>query len=105
MALPELAEGVTLETVPRSPDLPVAKIDTPLVLSVLAPIWAAKTETANRLRGRIEKILNSAVASGHRPEGANPARWRGHLDNALGRDAPARDECLHCRGSSTRGAL
>jgi integrase len=56
----------------------VANVDTPLVLKVLEPIWTDKTETASRLRGRIEAILDYATAKGLR-EGPNPARWKGHL--------------------------
>lgn len=52
------------------------------VLQVLEPIWKTKTETASRLRGRIEQVLDWATARGHR-EGLNPARWRGHLDKLL----------------------
>lgn len=52
------------------------------VLAVLRPIWRDKTETANRLRGRIEQILDWARVQGLR-EGENPARWRGHLDKLL----------------------
>jgi integrase len=52
------------------------------VLKVLQPIWTVKAETASRLRGRIEKILDAAKAKGHR-EGENPARWRGNLDHWL----------------------
>lgn len=62
--------------------LPVQEIDTPLVLKVLEPIWNAIPETAYRLRGRIEAVLDSAKARGYRT-GENPARWRGHLDNIL----------------------
>src|SRR5262249_9786381 len=63
-------------------ELPVESIDTTLVLKVLEPIWGDKTETASRLRGRIESILDYAKARGYR-NGENPARWRGHLDNLL----------------------
>jgi integrase len=49
---------------------------------VLEPIWRDKTETASRLRGRIESVLDWATTRGYR-EGANPARWKGHLDNQL----------------------
>ena len=52
------------------------------VLKVIEPMWSTKTETANRVRGRIEAILDWAKARGHR-QGENPARWRGHLDNLL----------------------
>lgn len=62
--------------------LPVALVDTDLVVKVLSPIWQAKTETATRLRGRIESILGWATVSGYRT-GDNPARWKGHLDNLL----------------------
>jgi integrase len=61
---------------------PVDKIDTADVLSVLRPIWQAKPETASRLRGRIERVLNAAKAKGYRT-GENPAAWRGHLENLL----------------------
>jgi len=64
--------------------LPVQSIDTAMVLKVLQPIWQDKTETASRLRGRIEVILDSAKALGYR-NGENPARWRGHLDMLLAR--------------------
>lgn len=62
--------------------LPVDRIDTEAVLSVLQPLWTAKPETASRLRGRIERVLDAARAKGHRA-GENPARWRGHLDHLL----------------------
>ena len=52
------------------------------VLAVLEPIWKTKTETASRLRGRIEQVLDWATVRGYR-EGLNPARWRGHLDKLL----------------------
>ncbi|RYF40960.1 MAG: DUF4102 domain-containing protein, partial [Comamonadaceae bacterium] len=52
------------------------------VLEVLEPIWHTKTETASRLRGRIENVLDFATARGYRT-GDNPARWRGHLDQLL----------------------
>jgi integrase len=52
------------------------------VLAVLEPIWRTKTETASRLRGRLELVLDWATARGYR-EGLNPARWRGHLDKLL----------------------
>lgn len=62
--------------------LPVAEIDTGLVVKCLSPIWESKTETASRLRGRIESVLGWATTSGYR-SGENPARWKGHLDNLL----------------------
>jgi integrase len=62
--------------------LPVAEIDTGLVVKCLSPIWESKTETASRLRGRIESVLGWATTSGYR-NGENPARWKGHLENLL----------------------
>ena len=55
--------------------LPVDKIDTGLVMQAIEPIWTTKTETASRLRGRIEAVLGWAKTRGHR-SGENPARWR-----------------------------
>lgn len=80
--------GATLATYayPVFGALPVAAIDTALVVKVLEPIWTEKNETASRLRGRIESILAWATTSGYR-QGENPARWRGHLDNLLARPA------------------
>lgn len=63
-------------------NLNVAAVDTGLVLKVLEPIWKTKTETASRLRGRIENILSWATVRGYR-QGENPARWKGHLDKLL----------------------
>lgn len=62
--------------------VPVDNVDTGLVLKVLEPIWTTKAETASRLRGRIESVLDWAGARGYRT-GENPARWRGHLDKLL----------------------
>jgi integrase len=67
---------------PKIGHLPVAAIDTGLVLKVIEPIWGDKTETANRVRGRIESVLDWATVRGYR-SGDNVARWRGHLDNVL----------------------
>lgn len=61
---------------------PVDEIDTATVLAVLTPLWQAKLETASRLRGRIEAVLDAAKAQGHR-SGENPAAWRGHLCHLL----------------------
>lgn len=79
----------TLETYafPVMGKLPVAVINTALVLNALEPIWQEKTETASRLRGRIESILDWAAVRGYR-QGENPARWKGHLDKLL----PARSK-------------
>jgi integrase len=62
--------------------LSVQTIDTALVLKVLEPIWTTKPETAGRVRGSIESILDWAKVRGYRA-GENPARWRGHLDKLL----------------------
>lgn len=62
--------------------LSVADIELPHILNVLQPIWTAIPETASRLRGRIEAVLDWATVSGYRT-GLNPARWRGHLDKKL----------------------
>lgn len=64
--------------------LRVSDIKLAHVLDVLQPIWSNKTETASRLRGRIEAVLDWATARGYR-DGANPARWKGHLDQLLAR--------------------
>lgn len=74
----------TLQTYvyPVFKDRPVAAIDDALVLKVLQPIWKDKTETASRIRGRIERILDWARIMKYRT-GDNPARWRGHLDHLL----------------------
>jgi len=63
-------------------EVPVADIDTDLILSCLEPIWSEKTETATRVRQRIESVLDWATARKYR-SGENPARWKGHLDKLL----------------------
>jgi len=79
----------TLDTyaMPILGQVPVAQVDVGSVMRVLEPIWREKTETASRLRGRIESVLDYATARGWRT-GDNPARWRGHMDNLL----PARSK-------------
>lgn len=74
----------TLETYayPVIGSVPVSDINVPLVLKVLEPIWSTKPETAGRVRGRIEAVLDAAKARGH-SEGENPARWKGNLDHLL----------------------
>jgi len=62
--------------------LPVAAIDTGLVVQVLDPIWAEKPETASRVRGRIETVLDAAIVRGFR-QGPNPAQWKGNLAHLL----------------------
>src|SRR5262249_33111561 len=63
-------------------DLPVDAVDTTLVMQALEPLWASRPETASRVRGRVEAILDSAKVRGLR-QGENPAAWRGHLANLL----------------------
>ena len=63
-------------------DMPVRSVGVSDVLRAVHPIWASKTETASRLRGRIESILSWATVAGHR-EGPNPARWKGNLSELL----------------------
>jgi integrase len=74
----------TLETYasPVFGTLPVHAIDVGLVTKALEPIWSTKPETASRVRGRIEAVLDWAKVRGYRA-GENPARWRGHLDHLL----------------------
>ena len=81
--------GSTLATYvyPVFGGLPVEAVDTALVMKVLEPIWTTKTETAGRVRGRIESVLDWAAARKIRG-GENPARWKGHLDKLL----PARSK-------------
>lgn len=63
-------------------DIPVQDVDTALIRKALDPIWQTKNETASRLRGRLENILDWAKVSGLRV-GDNPARWKGHLELLL----------------------
>lgn len=99
--------------------MPVASVDTEAVLSVLRPIWHEKPETAKRMRGRIERVLNAARAAGHRV-GENPALWRGHLELLLPsipkltrghhpalnyRDVPAFARALRLRSATSARAL
>jgi len=74
----------TLETyaAPYLGNLAVSTIDVPHMLACLEPIWQTKNETANRVRGRIESILDWATVRKYRT-GENPARWKGHLDKVL----------------------
>ena len=62
--------------------VPVAAVDVEMVLRVIEPMWATKTETANRVRGRIESVLDWAVARGYRKD-ANPARWKRHVFESI----------------------
>jgi integrase len=67
---------------PHMGDLPVRDVGTDHVLAALEPIWRTKPETATRVRGRIESVLDYATSRTWR-QGENPARWRGHLANLL----------------------
>jgi integrase len=69
--------------------MPVQQVDATLVMKALEPIWTNKVETASRVRGRIEAVLDWAAARGYR-RGENPARWRGHLQNLLPRRSKVR---------------
>lgn len=99
--------------------MPVSKINTTHVLGALEPIWSAKSETASRVRGRIENILDAAKVQGLRT-GENVARWRGHLEHLLPKpqklarghhpalpyaDMPAFMTELKCRGAVAARAL
>jgi integrase len=76
--------------------VPVAEIDTAMVLKCLQPHWTDKTETLTRVRQRIEKVLDWAAVGEFR-HGANPARWKGHLENRLA--APAKVKVVVPRSS------
>lgn len=79
---------------PRLGRLDVAAVGVEDVLAVLTPIWSAKPETAGRVRQRVEAVLDYAAAKGARA-GANPARWRGHLDHLLPRPGKVRAVAHH----------
>ena len=79
---------------PTFGQLPVAAIDTALVMKALESIWTEKPETASRTRGRIEAVLDWATARQFRT-GDNPARWRGHLDKLLPARAKVRAAVEH----------
>lgn len=70
-------------------ETPVDQIDTGDILKVLTPIWSIKTETAKRVQGRMESVLDFAAAHRWRSED-NPARWRGHLDKLLAKPTRVR---------------
>jgi integrase len=79
---------------PSFGDVPVGDVTTEHILSALQPIWSTKTETASRLRGRIEAVLAFAKACGMRT-GENPAQWRGHLAQILPARARMKDVRHH----------
>jgi integrase len=74
--------------------MPVNQVDTPDVMRALADIWTEKTETATRVRGRIESVLDWARVAGYRT-GENPARWRGHLEHSLATPTKAKKVVNH----------
>lgn len=80
----EWATSLETYAYPHIGNLPVNAIDIDEIMRVLEPIWAGKTVTATRVRGRIESVLGWATTLKYR-SGDNPARWRGHLENLLGR--------------------
>ena len=73
-----------VETVAVLRARPVDEVDTEAVLALIKPLWLERPKNADRLRGRIEAVLDAARAGGHR-NGENPARWRGHLEHLLPR--------------------
>ncbi|MDP9124198.1 MAG: integrase arm-type DNA-binding domain-containing protein [Pseudomonadota bacterium] len=77
---------------PHVGDMLVRDIELSHILSILEPIWRTKTETASRVRGRVESILDWSTTKGYR-DGLNPARWKGHLDHLL----PARNKVKKVR--------
>lgn len=79
---------------PHMGELPVAAVETAHVVAALTPLWTTRPETASRLRGRIEAVLDFAAVHGWR-EGVNPARWRGHLDKLFPRRSKVRTTRHH----------
>lgn len=79
---------------PHFGDISVAKVDTAHVMAVLEPLWKEKVETASRVRGRIENVLDYAKARGWR-DSENPARWKGHIANMLPRRSKVRKVVHH----------
>ena len=106
--------GLTLSGKPTKHDycrtlrpLPVAQIDTPLILQVLKPLWHDKPETMSRVRARIASVLDFAKAAGYR-QGDNPASWDviGKLLPARGKVAPVEHfGCRLSRGASFRSRI
>lgn len=85
------ANSLTNHVYPKLGSMPVNTIERSHIMQVLDPIWRDKTETAKRIRGRIETVLSWATVQGFR-EGENPARWRGHLDNLLPKPSALKKE-------------
>ena len=75
-------------------NLPIEEVTTQDVLKILTPIWIVKNETAKRVQGRMENILDFAAAHGYR-EPINPARWRGHLDKLLAKPSKVQNVTHH----------
>lgn len=78
----QFVNTLTTYAFPLIGKIPISKLETSHVLGVLKPIWESKNETASRIRGRIEAVVDYANAVGLR-EGDNPARWKGHLSHLL----------------------
>jgi integrase len=97
--------GATLDAYvyPVFGKLAVAGVDVGLVLKAIEPIWTTKPETASRVRGRIESILDWAKARGYR-DGENPARWRGHLDHLLPKKSKVATVARAAKGRSEHHA-
>jgi integrase len=74
--------------------LPAGDVTTDHIIKILNPIWSTKSETASRVRSRIELVLDWAKVHGHR-DGENPARWRGHLDQILPKRSKVRRVVHH----------
>ena len=89
---------LTTEVYPIFGGIPVQAIDTALVMQVLEPIWTVKPETASRVRGRIEIVIDYAKAREWRAAGENPARWRGHLDKMLATPTKAKQAARRTTG-------
>ncbi|SFH99102.1 tyrosine-type recombinase/integrase [Modicisalibacter xianhensis] len=75
-------------------NMPVDEIDTQDIVTILNPIWTSKTETAKRVQGRVENVLDYAAAHKYRDE-SNPARWRGHLDKLLAKPSRVKSVSHH----------
>src|SRR5262245_2541406 len=88
----EWPRSLAMHVLPVLGKMPVAAIDTAAIVKALEKVWATRRETASRLRGRIEAILDWATVSGFRA-GDNPARWGGHLKHLL--PAPSKRRVEH----------
>ena len=75
-------------------NLPIAAVNTAMMRRILDPIWTVKPETAGRVRGRLERIIDWATVQGYR-NGENPARWKGHLDILLPKGGKVRQVQHH----------